>query len=343
MDSAGRMASRFNIRVVTRTEGAIARALGLESLDALPHKAGRIKLRRKSTAEEAFGIVVLHCLRHVASNAAAVTLARDPEGVHQIRVGLRRLRAAMTAFGPAFRTSKLESLRRQAKMIASEFGATRELDVFALDLLPDIEDGAEGRPGFVALRFAVEDLRHAAWNESASFAQSDAFTQFVLDLANFVERKQWREDATEEQIAAFEERAKTLARRMLDKRRKNTRKHARHLTSLQGEQRHELRISLKRLRYSSEFFASLFSKSETKPFLRSLSRLQDMFGALNDAATSADLLKRVVEALPDGQATPELREAASFAAGWQSAGTEPVWQVAQSRWKRFKTRDAFWR
>ena len=336
------MAGRFNIRVVTRTESDIAEALGLKSLDAVPRKAGRLMLPRKATAEEAFAEIVTHCLRHTAGNAPAVTLARDPEGMHQIRVALRRLRAAMTAFGPAFRTPALEAFRRQAKSIATQFGATRELDVFALELLPDIEDGALGRGGFVALRFAVEDLRRASWNTSSALTQSDEFTNFILNLAAYVKRKQWRDDATAEQLAAFEMRAKRLARDMLQSRRRKALGKARHLRQLQNEARHELRLSLKKLRYSAEFFVSFFDENDADGFLKPLSRLQDTFGALNDASSSGELLNRVVEALPTEQATPELREAAAFAAGWQSAMVEPLWDEARRRWKKFVRSEVFW-
>lgn len=336
------MTAKFKIRMVTRADGAIARALGLTALDAEPHEAGRIELAEEATAEEAFAAVLLHCLRHVASNAPAITLSRDPEGIHQIRVGLRRLRAAMTSFGPAFRTPVLETLRAQAQILARQFGETRELDVFALTSLPAIEEAADGQRDFMALRFALEDLRNESWNDAAELAQSDMFTQFILDMAAFAQNHAWRDGAGNARQKSFAGPAHHLARKVLDERLKKARKRARLLDELTHEQRHELRIQLKKVRYAAEFFASLFADKPVAPFLKSLSGVQDRFGAFNDASQVGALLQHIVGKLPEDRATPELRESAAFAAGWQSAGMEPLWLKARKRWKGFAQLSPFW-
>src|SRR5262245_50073448 len=112
------MAGRLKIRVVTRAQSDIAATLGISSLGMSPQKSGRFVLPKKANAEDAFQVTLLHCLRHIARNGPAVSFARDPEGVHQIRVGLRRLRAALTSFGPAFRTPAFETFGTRARDFA---------------------------------------------------------------------------------------------------------------------------------------------------------------------------------------------------------------------------------
>src|SRR5690349_12315943 len=78
-------------------------------------KAHPVRLRRKMTVEEAFRVTVLECLAQVAANVPAILQSREVEGLHQMRVGLRRLHVALHAFGEEFRTPALKELRKRTK------------------------------------------------------------------------------------------------------------------------------------------------------------------------------------------------------------------------------------
>jgi len=315
------------------------RAIGGETVSA--HKAGRVELTPDCTAEEAFRATLLHCLRHIARNATAVAQARLPEGVHQIRVGLRRLRAALSACGDGFRVRSLEGLRERAKTLSDLFGATRELDVFATELLTPVEDASK-RAGLPQLRLLLEELRRESWERSAALVQSDDFTGFLLDLGAAVETRVWRETPSHEQLSAFERPARELASATLDKRFKQACKRAKHLSSLNVQERHRLRISLKKLRYSAEFFAPLYPAKPVAAFSERMSKLQDLFGALNDAATVETILRRIVEHAGE-RSSPELLEAAAFVDGWHQSRIEPTWDQAKKRWRKFHKTDPFWK
>ena len=315
------------------------RAIEGEALSA--HKAGRVGLTPDCTAEEAFRATLLHCLRHIARNATAVAQARLPEGVHQIRVGLRRLRAALSACGDDFRVRALEGLRERANTLSDLFGATRELDVFATELLTPVENNSK-RAGLPQLRLLLEELRRESWERTAALVQSDDFTGFLLDIGAAVETRVWREAPSHQQLNAFERPARELASATLEKRFKQACKRAKHLSSLTVQERHRLRISLKKLRYSAEFFAPLYPAKPVSLFLDRLSKLQDLFGALNDSATVETILRRIVEHAGE-RSSPELLEAAAFVDGWHQSRIEPTWNQAKKRWKRFTKIDPFWR
>jgi CHAD domain-containing protein len=119
-------------------------------------------------------------------------------------------------------------------------------------------------------------------------------------------------------------------------------KRAKHLSALNIEQRHRLRISLKELRYSAEFFAPLFPNKQISAFLERLSRLQDLFGALNDAATVETILRRITEHAGE-RGGPEMLEAAAFVDGWHQSRVEATWNKAKKRWKNFVKADLFWK
>jgi inorganic triphosphatase YgiF len=305
------------------------------------HKAGRVELPPDCTAEEAFRATLSHCLRHIARNATAVAQARLPEGVHQIRVGLRRLRAALSACGDGFRVRSLEALRERANTLSDLFGITRELDVFATELLTPVEAGSK-RAGLPQLRLLLEELRRESWERSVALVKSDDFTGFLLDLGAAVETRVWRETPSHEQLTAFDRPARELASATLEKRFKQSCKRAKHLSSLNVQERHRLRIALKKLRYSAEFFAPLYPAKPVSAFSERLSKLQDLFGALNDSATVETILRRIVEHAGE-RSSSELLEAAAFVDGWHQSRIEPTWNKAKKRWKRFTKIDPFWR
>ncbi|HXM00171.1 MAG TPA: CHAD domain-containing protein, partial [Rhizomicrobium sp.] len=106
----------------------------------LPVKARPAILARDIAAEDAFRLTLLQCKWHIASNIAAIVEAREVEGVHQMRVGFRRLRVALTAFGGDFRTPALEALGARAKRLADKLAPARDLDVFIDELLEPAAD-----------------------------------------------------------------------------------------------------------------------------------------------------------------------------------------------------------
>jgi inorganic triphosphatase YgiF len=318
----------------------------LEGRAIATHKAGRAALPRDGTAEEAFRATLLHCLRHIGRNTQAVAEARDPEGVHQIRVGLRRLRAALSAFGPAFRVPALEDLRGRAKLLADVFGNTRDLDVFERELLGPVE-AVSNHAGMPELRLRLDAMRRLSWDRSAALACSHDFTGFLIDLAAAIEARVWREGASPELLEEFLRPARAIAAAALDRALKRACKRARRLASLNVSQRHRLRIALKKLRYAAEFFASLFDAKPVAAYLRRLSKLQDLFGALNDAATAETILGRALS-FPSEIAAPEspsahMAEAAAFVDGWHQSRIASTWNSAKKRWKRFAGGEPFWR
>ncbi len=314
----------------------------LEGRDVSAHKAGPLALSSDATAEEAFRATLLHCLRHIARNVPAVAEARDPEGVHQLRVGLRRLRAALTAFGDAFRVETLEPLRAQAKELSGALAGTRDLDVFATDLLTQVEKTSADEPGLAKLRLLLEEERATCWDEAVASVRSDVFTSFLIDLAAAAEARVWREGAEPQRLLEMVEPASALARRALGKRLAKAKKLTKHMAALSPDDRHALRIQLKKLRYAAEFFAPLFERKKTAPFLKQLSELQDIFGTMNDAEMAGKIVARLLKA-GGADEREDLRAAAGLISGWHMGRADLNWKKAMRRWKQFSKTPLFWK
>src|SRR6202012_2871783 len=98
-------------------------------------KAAPILLMGGMTAEDSFRLTLLECQAQVAGNVMAMLRARDPKGLHQMRVGFRRMDAAFVACGTAFKTPALLDLKKRAKAITKAIGPARDMDVFTQELL----------------------------------------------------------------------------------------------------------------------------------------------------------------------------------------------------------------
>jgi len=124
---------------------------------------------------------------------------------------------------------------------------------------------------------------------------------------------------------------------MLARRHKQVRKRARRLTELSATERHALRIAAKKLRYTAEFFGSLFAGGKLDRFLRRFSELQKALGVLNDLATTRRLMAALAEGADGGT-----ERALGLCTGW-SAGVEEGSLTELARcWKGVERTPRFW-
>lgn len=301
-------------------------------------KAGRIDLTESATLDDAIACVLAHCLTHIAANEPAVTEARKPEGVHQLRVALRRLRAALAVIRRFVRGDALKRLGQEAKALAAALGAARDMDVFCAAMLPPVLEAAPGEPGLPDLVRAATGARRRAWAALKPALSPQTLTPFLLDLALVVEERRWTSRQGEDAIR-LSDPPRRAAERALDRRLAEVETLGADLEALSSERRHDLRIALKKLRYAGEFFESLFPRKAAARYLAALAELQDVFGAMNDAATVAATLQALVP--PD--APPALHRAAGLVQGFHAARMTADWKAARKRWKSFAAEKPFWR
>ena len=111
--------------------------------DALPRKARPIALDPGMTATRAFVVVATECVEHWRTNEALLVHSRAMPHLHQTRVGIRRLRSAVSLFGPVLeRHSPVVAAAHRIRELALPFGHARDLDVL---LAGDILDGRHER------------------------------------------------------------------------------------------------------------------------------------------------------------------------------------------------------
>ena len=248
-------------------------------------KAGRLDLDGELSCQEAFRAVAQSCLRQIIVNEPGVC-AGDAPSLHQMRIGLRRLRAAIVAFETIAADAEQDRIRDELKWITNELGPARDLDVFEADILQPMSKTRGDDARLAEARRAFTTARAKAYRAAAQSVRSDRFRNAVLDVAEWIEAGSWTldPDLRERREEAIAEHAAEL----LSRRRKRIREKGADLRALDVKRRHKLRIGAKNLRYAVEFFAGVFPGEENaKPreaALAALKELQDQLGALNDLA-----------------------------------------------------------
>jgi triphosphatase len=252
-------------------------------------KAEPIVLKKKMTSRAAFVVIGASCLRHLMANESIVRAVRDPDAVHQMRVALRRLRAAISLFKNVVADEQRDKVRSELKWMADQLGQARDLDVYISKVLEPTRAAHPGEPELDNLLSEYQARRESAYDTVQEMITSSRFLRSVLDVAAWIETGPWMKSAGTDR----DPRVVELAAAELNRRWKRVRKQGTRLADMHPEERHQVRIEIKKLRYASEFFESLFRQSAARKRQRaameSLEALQEVLGDLNDIAVGAEI------------------------------------------------------
>jgi len=290
-----------------------------------PAKWPRPAIEEHAAASDAFVLLCSAALGQIAANAAGVSDGTDPEYLHQLRVGVRRLRSAVRAFRPLLKRRRARAVEQPFRQMMRTLGAARDWDVFGQAL-------AEAQAP--ASLVTVARARRAAARRAAREVVSSARFQLAqLGALRWLHGDPWRSDA------ARAEPLPRFARRSLERLHARLLQRARKIDWRDVPRRHAVRIAVKRLRYACDFFAPCFPHQAVAPMVRALAALQDTLGELNDIAVARGLLAEL--AAP--HAAPELRAAASqVRAGLAARERELIASLAQE-WTALERRRPYWR
>lgn len=334
---AERLVDAGATRIVTRNKAE--RGYGLaDGTGPAAAKAAKMRLARGTAVGDALGRVMDGVFAQLWANHAAAFDGSDPEGVHQLRVGVRRLRSALSLFGGVVAPARLAAMKQEARWAMAELGRCRDLDVFATEVLPPVAAGRPNDAALAQLRATAEDARERAYERLREVLASARYTHFLLGLGAWLAGRGWYEEAGTETALRLAEPLGPFADRMLEKRAEAVRKRGKHFEALDSFHRHEVRKTLKKLRYATDFFRDLYPEKAAKPYLKRLSALQDAFGHMNDMAAAEDLLHDVV----DG-ADARLTEARGLVLGWYAHAAGSAEAELVTDWQAFVDTAPFWR
>jgi CHAD domain-containing protein len=262
---------------------------------------------------------------------------RDPEGVHQMRIGLRRLRSALRLFRAQLPVRETEALVGELRWLAGLLGAARDLDVFLEELLGPLARSRPGDRGLAALHGAAEGARRESYTRLRRELASQRHALLLLRLGRFVDGGSFRRRGGSE----LAQPARPLARRLLRQRAARVQQLGARLGELSPQELHRLRIRAKRLRYATELLAPLCADAAATRAARRLATLQDVLGHLNDQATAEQLVARLRERLP--RVTPELTRAEGFVLGFAARSAALGRERLGDAWLGVERLEPFWR
>ncbi|MFN3544390.1 MAG: CHAD domain-containing protein [Thiobacillus sp.] len=316
---------------VSKAERGVWLARGVA---AAPVKSVRVALSHDMNVEDGFAAIVQGCLAQFQANLPGVlgagaavvaggvaasrsagrpqtepdTIEEDIEYVHQARVALRRLRAALRQFR---RVCVLpDDLLADLRALAAALGPARDWDVLVVETLAEI---APHHPDAVVWQrgLAVLEARRAeVWATMRAAIAEARPGVWLLAMQRWLQQHGWRVGAADTQRMAQLARLDTWACRALKQGHRRVVRGARRFAELQPLERHALRITIKRQRYATEFFQPLFSGRRQARYLEVLRAAQDSLGRANDAHVAWTLLET---------APPSAAPMTDFVRGWLAA------------------------
>ena len=310
-------------------------------------KPAPLTLAKDAPVDEALRAALAGSMRQLIINGKVFEQTQAPEAVHQMRVALRRARAAFALFKDLISDDQTEAIKARLKSLADAMGDCRDFDVFLTEVLPAIaaQFSAEASPeealDFTPLINAAERARTAARLQADKVVRAKDYTKLVLDFDRYIATRAWRRNLSAD-FGALESAVTPFARMALDARRKRAGRSAKDLADLLGDDRHRVRIELKKLRYGGAFFESLFPRKGTKAYLTALSELQDMLGAINDAYVANGLIRRLIAAEP-APSRAEIAFAGGVIVGINADRSQRAWARLVRKWPSFERLHPFWR
>jgi inorganic triphosphatase YgiF len=322
-----------------RGETKAARGYGLlAGTGAHPVKASPTGLIATMSARDAFGVAVRNCLAQMRGNEAAACLGRDPEGIHQLRVGLRRLRALVSAYRDALAPKAHEFLSRELRWLQQELNPARDWDVFIATTLEPISGHAPDlQPGFEA----ANELRGVAQERARTTLLTARYTDFMLRCYLGLVTGDW---ASGEAGSMLDRPIGDFAGAILQRRHRRLRKFGGKRAELPEPDLHRLRLMAKKQRYVGEFFRELYPRKATGKYIAALAAIQEVLGSLNDALVSRHLVEDLERFLADVPSVGTIAAArgAGVILGWQAARISSDLRRLVPVWKDFIERKIFW-
>jgi triphosphatase len=322
IETARRWVARHGLWLDGRSKAERGDLLARGETVAPPRTAQAPRLAAAMDAASAWQAVLRSCADQILANASQIASAEHgAEHVHQLRIGLRRLRSALALFD---RGDANAALGQGAAALFRALGAARDRVVIEGEF-GDALRAAMGEAGVPAglPTWAAPDAEVTP----AERLRAPASQAFLLDLIEAMHPDAAPADG--DRAAPLRDR---LAAR-LNRWHRQVVADAKAYAGLDDAQRHRLRKRAKRLRYATEFCAALFEPRELRRYLKALRALQDELGAVGDATMAMQTLA------PRAAAEP----AAMFALGWLTARRAALVAAAGPALQRFAKAERCWK
>ncbi|XBS71303.1 CHAD domain-containing protein [Acerihabitans sp. KWT182] len=206
-------------------------------------KAAPLRLKKNMSVGQVFQIIAANCLTQILANAAGVR-RQDGESVHQMRVGLRRLRSALGLFKAVLPPN--EPLREELDWLTRQLGIARDWDIVAGPVLNGLAEALEEPLPLEYVRQAAMRQSKKSAKDAADAVSSARYERLVLSLTQWINQREWRGTASADQRKRLKSRIPCFADQMLRRYRRGMKKQGKKLPEATAQRRHKVRIAAKK-------------------------------------------------------------------------------------------------
>lgn len=303
-----------------------------------PAKMTPSKVTPGQKCSGAFRTVSASTVRQVLHNWLVVLHSDDPEGPHQLRIGIRYLRTMLRAFRPAIDSEALRVLERDLRELGQVVGQLRDLDVLSSEVVGVIDWPRELGVGSSDLERALQSQKEIQRATVREALLSQQMQTLQIRLALLPSQLGWEHALSDKRLAR--KKIESVARNALNKSWRRALTLGKRIDALSIEERHSLRKQLKGLRYTLDAFSPLYRKKECRRFIKDLKRLQEIFGYLNDARLAEQLHDTDTKFQKNAKA---FQQSIGYVIGYQASITELTWHRAKRRWNDLVLIEQPWR
>jgi CHAD domain-containing protein len=232
------------------------------------NRAAPLEIKPDIRLADAFQQIITECIRHVDVNAPLV--GTHSIAVHQMRVGLRRARSALSLFKSHLVSADRKLLNQQLRELGNRLSNNRDWDVFIEETLPKVQK-------------LVPFLDDKTMATIRDLAMQNRQNGDLGDIENSWQTLSEKLCGIATRGNDLNEEIEDIAPDLLGKEARRVRHCICHIDT--PEHRHNLRKALKRMRYSTEFLESLYRHKAVKHYLERCKDCQDVLGQMNDNAT----------------------------------------------------------
>ncbi len=316
-----------------------------------PVKTVPVVLHKHDDLGKALQTMIWSCLQHFQGNLRGLELNQknpvrpepveglvqcrpdnNPEYLHQMRVALRRLRVLLRMAESVCADEQMATFRKEVAAVCITLGRIREWDVFIAQTVQPLCDRMPENAGLQVLLAASKQQRNFCYSALCNDTQARELQRLLLRLAIWLHGPYWQQHA----YAGLH--ARDFASAYLTELAGKFEQAGKQLESFDAAKLHAMRIQAKKLRYSAEFFATLYGKHKSEQYLAALGAVQEVLGQINDDAVAQRLLDELaVTHMMSGQ-----NDAIALGKGWVAHDLSQQLRALQDTVRNFNKQNLFW-
>ena len=254
-------------------------------------------LAPEMSPQQAAALLISEMLTVIQANEQGIIDCIDTEFLHDFRVAVRRIRALLSQMKTVFSIDATEAMKNDFSALGKMTNRLRDCDVLVHareqyeTMLP-----AELREGLKLFFRSIKDVQRRETRNLVDYLKSDKYHKVINRWQQYIDKKLHSANKKSGDATILQLSGKVIIKRY----NKITDKISEITSETPDEFIHALRIDCKKLRYSLEFFASLYPDDSAESISR-LKTIQTLLGNFNDLSVQISELNRKINRLPAGK------------------------------------------